>query len=61
MNREAYELANRIKTELGTDGDILLERPGDLKMKKYKNNMLQEIKREKQAKKRNLRGVSAAA
>lgn len=61
MNREAYELANRIKTEPGTDGDILLESPGDFKMKKYKNNMLQEIKREKQAKKRNFRGVSAAA
>ena len=52
MNREAYELANRIKTELGTDGDILLESPGNFKMKKYKNNMLQEIKREKQAKKK---------
>ena len=61
MNREAYELANRIKTELGTDEDYLKERPGDVEMKRYKNHILQEIEKEKQTKKRNFRGATAAA
>ena len=32
MNRKAYELANRIETELGTDGITLTESPGNVKM-----------------------------
>lgn len=61
MNREAYELANRIETELGADEDYLKERPDDIAMKRVKTHVLQEIKKEKQTKKRNLRGVTAAA
>ncbi len=61
MNRKAYELANRIKTEPGTVGELLLESPGEFEMKRYKNHMLQEIEGEKQAKKRSFKGGAVAA
>ena len=61
MKREAYELANSIKTECGTDKDRLTECPGDVEMKKYKNHILQEIRREKNKKRRTFRGGIAAA
>lgn len=61
MNREAYELANRIEAELGADEDYLKERPDDIEMKRIKAHVLQEIKKEKQTKKRNFRGVTVAA
>lgn len=48
MNREVYELANRIKTEPETDGDILLGSPGDAEIEKYKNYIMQKIQEEKQ-------------
>lgn len=61
MNREAYKLANRIDTEFEADGGYQTECPGDIVMKKYKDNMLQEIKKEKQGKKSAFRKMLAAA
>ena len=61
MNREAYELANRINTELDAKRSNLTECPGDIVMKKYKNTVLQEIKKEKQQKKNTFRKTSVAA
>lgn len=61
MNREAYKLANRIETEPGADEEYLKERPDDMEMKRIKTHILQEIKKEKQTKRRNYRGVYAAA
>lgn len=60
MNRKAYELANeiRIKPE---DGDCLEECPSDVEMKRYKNHVLNEIKKEKQTKKSTFRRISVAA
>ena len=34
MNREAYKLANEIKTELGAPEDYLAECPSDVEMKR---------------------------
>lgn len=61
MNREAYKLANEIKTELETYGDYLEECPSDVEMKRYKNNVLGEIKKEKQSRKNTFRRASVAA
>ena len=61
MNREAYELANRINTELDAERSYLTEGPGDIMTKKYKDTVLQEIKKEKQKKKSTFRKTSAAA
>ncbi len=61
MNREAYELANRIETELGTDGITLTESPGDVKTEKYKKYILQQLQRERQVKRRKTKGIYAAA
>lgn len=61
MNREAYKLANRIDTEFEADGGYQTECPNDIVMKKYKDNMLQEIKKEKQGKKSAFRKTLAAA
>lgn len=61
MNREAYELANRIEAEFGADADHLEESPDDMEMKRIKTHVLQEIKKEKQTKKKNFRDVTAAA
>lgn len=61
MNREAYELANRITLEPGADECSLKERLSDVEMGQYKNHILQAIKRERYSKKRGFRGVYAAA
>ncbi len=61
MSKEAYELANRIKTELRADGECLTEGPGDVEMKRYKTTVLDEIKKEKKRTRRRLGKVSAAA
>lgn len=61
MDREAYELANKITTKLGADEDHLKERADDMEMKRIKTHVLQEIKKEKQTKKRYFRRVYAAA
>ena len=50
MNREAYKLANEIKTELGASRDSLAECPSDVEMKRYKNSVLNEIRNEKKKK-----------
>ncbi len=61
MNREAYELANRIKAEPGADGGTLAASPGDVEMKQYKNYVLKEIKKEKQTGIINFQSISVAA
>lgn len=67
MNREAYELANRIKTETETGGDILLDGPGDVEKEKYKKYIMQKIQEEEQGESRRRKGkyrhmrISAAA
>ncbi len=47
MNREAYRLANEIKTLLHAEGDFLSECPGEEEMKHYKSEILKEVKKEK--------------
>ena len=61
MNREAYKLANEIKTELKAPGDYLSECPSDVEMKRYKNAVLSEIKKEKHTGKSIFRRASVAA
>ena len=61
MNREAYKLANEIKTELGASGDYLAECPSDVEMKRYENRVLNEIRKEKQVKRNMFRRASVAA
>ena len=61
MNREAYKLANEIKTELGAPEDYLAECPSDVEMKRYQKNVLNEIRKEKRTKKGIFRRVSVAA
>lgn len=61
MNRESYQLANEIRTELGAHGDCLADCPSDVEMKRYENNVLKEIRKEKQAKKKTFRRAAAAA
>lgn len=60
MDREAYRLANEIKTELYADGDFLAQCPGEEEMKHYKSEILKEMKSEKKARMFR-RGVAAAA
>lgn len=60
MDREAYRLANEIKTEFHAKGDFLAECPGEEEMKHYKSKILHEIKKEKRDK-RLRRGLAAAA
>lgn len=60
MDREAYRLANEIRTELYTDGDFLEKCPGEEKMKYDKSEILKEIKKEKKGA-RLRRGAAAAA
>ena len=47
MNREAYRLANGIRTELSADRDRLMESPEDMDMKQYEIHVLTEIRKEK--------------
>lgn len=61
MDRVAYKLANKIKTEPEADWNTLTICPGEIEMKKYKNDIMREIGREKEEKKKNLRGMYAAA
>ena len=61
MNREAYALANRMETELDADRDCPAERLSDTEIKRYKDQILREIKKERQTGKKNFRGVYAAA
>ena len=57
MNREAYELANRIKTEAETGGDILLDGPGDAEIEKYKNYIAKKIQEERRSERRRRKGM----
>ena len=61
MNREAYRLANEIRTELEAEGDCLVESLGDMDMRKYETAVLGEIRKEKRAKRRNFRSMAVAA
>lgn len=61
MRREAYELANELNTELEASGEIMTECPGDLEMKRYKENILSEIKKEKKSRKSRFYRACAAA
>ena len=61
MNREAYRLANEIRTDFQADGDRLMERPEDLDMKTYEANALQEIRKEKRKARRAFGKMTVAA
>lgn len=61
MNREAYKLANEIKTELGEYGEYLEEGISDVEIKRYKNNILSEIKKKEHGKSNTFRRASVAA
>lgn len=61
MNREAYRLANEIRTDFQADGDRLMERPEDLDMKTYEANALQEIRKEKRKARRTFGKMAVAA
>ena len=61
MNREAYRLANELRTDSGADEAYLIDSLGDLDMKKYKNTVLREIKKDKQYTKKSFRGLAVAA
>lgn len=61
MDRAAYELANRIKTEPETDWNTPTAGPGEIEVKKYKNYIMKEIDREKREERKNFRGMYAAA
>lgn len=61
MNREAYRLANGIRTDLSEGRDRLMERPEDLDMKQYETNVLNEIRKEKKALRRRFGKMTAAA
>ena len=61
MNREAYRLANGIRTELSADRDRLMESPEDMDMKQYEIYVLTEIRKEKKALRRRFGKMTAAA
>jgi hypothetical protein len=61
MNREAYKLANEIKTEIGAPLDYLMECPSDVEMKRYENHILNKIRKEKRTKRNTFRRASVAA
>lgn len=63
MNREAYKLANEIRTDLLTDDGRLMESPEDIDMavKRYEKAALQEIHKEKKAAGKRLAKRTAAA
>ncbi len=61
MNREAYKLANKIRTDCRTDGDCLMECPEDMEMKRYETNVLKEIRKEKKEGRKSLGKMTAAA
>lgn len=61
MNREGYELANRIEPEFCAEGNCLSESLSDVEMKRYKNTVLDEIKKEKQMKKNTFHKTTVAA
>lgn len=46
MNRDAYKLANEIRTNVLDEGDRIMEGPEE-EMKKYEEHVLQEIRQEK--------------
>lgn len=47
MNREAYRLANKFRTELSADRDRLMDSPDDMEMKRYERNVLTKIRKER--------------
>lgn len=61
MNREAYRLANELRTDSRADEAHLIDSLGDLDMKKYEKTVLGEIRKEKQQTKRTFRGLAVAA
>lgn len=52
MNREAYRLANEIRTDLSPDPDRIMAGPGDTGMKGYQEHALKEIRKEQQSRRR---------
>lgn len=52
MNREAYRLANQIKTDFLADGDCLMEGLKEKEMGQYKAKILTEIHKEKRTTRR---------
>ncbi len=61
MNREAYKLANEIRTTDWADGDCLMEGPEDMDMRRYEATVLNKIRQEKRKAKRTFGKVTAAA
>lgn len=56
MDRAAYELANRIKTEPEMDEVIRFGNPGSIETEQYKKYIIQKIQREKRQGKRSRKG-----
>ena len=61
MNREAYELANELQTELLKNGDCLMETLDEMEMRRYQQAVLKEIREEKKMRRRTFGRRSAAA
>lgn len=63
MNREAYRLANEIRTDLPADGDWIMESPKERnqEMRRYETAVLKEIRNEKRKAGKNFRRMTAAA
>ncbi len=61
MKREAYRLANEIKTDFSADRERLMDRPEDMEMKKYEQTVLCEVRKEKKAAGRRIGRKTAAA
>lgn len=61
MDREAYRLANRIRTDIPENGDRLMECPEDVDMKRYETNALKEIRKEKTRARRRFGKMTVAA
>ena len=61
MNKEAYRLANEIRTDLQTDREALMEGPGDMEMRRYEATALNEIRKEKKRAGRRLGKMTMAA
>ena len=63
MNREAYRLANEIRTDFLADGDRLMECPEDMEMemRRYETTALNEIRNERKRTRRTFGKMTVAA
>lgn len=61
MNREGYQLANEIQTELFTDRDCLMEALDDLELRRYQKTVLEKIQKERKRERMRLGRRSAVA